>query len=52
MAIKWLGGKVDHPMSDAGQARQIIDGLPANDAAKALEEITYWLDTINQTGEF
>ena len=52
MAIKWLGGKVDHPMSDAGQARQIIDGLPANDAAKALEEITYWLDSINQTGEF
>jgi hypothetical protein len=52
MAIKWLGGKVDHPMSDAKQARQIINGLPANDAAKALEEITYWLDTINQTGEF
>jgi len=52
MAIKWLGGKVDHPMSDAGQARQIIQGLPANDAAKALEEITYWLDSINQTGEF
>jgi hypothetical protein len=52
MAIKWLGGKVDHPMSDAGQARQIIDGMPANDAAKALEEVTYWLDSINQTGEF
>ena len=52
MAIKWLGGKVDHPMSDASQARQIIDGLPANDAAKALEEITYWLDTINQNGAF
>ena len=52
MAIKWLGGKVDHPMSDARQARQLIDGLPANDAAKALEEITYWLDSISQTGEF
>jgi hypothetical protein len=39
-------------MSDARQARQIIDGLPANDPAKALEEITYWLDTINQTGKF
>ena len=52
MAINWLGGKVDHPMSDAAQARQVIDGLPANDAAKALEEITYWLDSINQTGEF
>lgn len=52
MAIKWLGGKVDHPMSDAKRARQLIDELPTNDAAKALEEVTYWLDTINQTGEF
>ena len=52
MAIRWLGGKVDHPMSDASQARQIIDGLPANDAAKALEEITYWLDTIRQNEAF
>lgn len=52
MAIKWPWGKVNHPMSDANQVRQIIDGLPANDAAKALEEITYWLDSINQTGEF
>ena len=52
MAIKWLGGKVDHPMSDAKRARQLIDELPANDPAKVLEEVTYWLDTINQTGEF
>lgn len=52
MAIKWLGGKVDHPMSDAKQARQLIDELPANDPAKVIEDVTYWLDTINQTGEF
>jgi hypothetical protein len=52
MAIKWLGGKVDHPMSDAKRARELIDELPSNDPAKALEEITHWLDTINQTGEF
>ena len=52
MAINWLGGKVDHPMSDAKRARQLIDELPANDPAKVLEEVTYWLETINQTGEF
>jgi len=52
MAINWLGGKVDHPMSDAKRARQLIDELPANDPAKVIEEVTYWLDTINQTGEF
>jgi hypothetical protein len=39
-------------MSDAKRARQLIDELPANDPAKVLEEVTYWLETINQTGEF
>ncbi|HKA44788.1 MAG TPA: hypothetical protein VKF40_22580 [Burkholderiales bacterium] len=51
--LKWIGGgKVDHPMADAKQARQIIADLPANDAAKALKEITEWLDSINRTEGF
>ena len=53
MAIKWIGGgKVDHPMADAKRARQIVDELPANDAAKALLEITEWLESLNQTEGF
>jgi hypothetical protein len=52
MAINWLGGKVDHPMSDAKRARELIDALPPNDPVKALEEIVNWLDSINQTAEF
>lgn len=52
MALKWLGGKVDHPMADAKQAQQIVAELPASDAAKALEEVTYWLETLNQTEGF
>ena len=52
MAIHWLGGKVDHPMSDAKGAREIVHGLPTNDPAKALEEIGEWLDSINQTADF
>ena len=53
MAISWLGGsKVDHPMADARQARRIIDELPANDAAKALQEITEWLDSLTRTEGF
>jgi len=52
MALKWLGGNVDHPMADAKQARRIIAELPANDASKALEEITHWLETLNQTEGF
>ena len=52
MAINWLGGKVDHPMSDAKRAREIVDGLPTNDPAKAIEEVSEWLASINQTAEF
>jgi len=53
MALDWLGGgKVDHPMADPKRAREIVAELPAGDSAKALAEITYWLDSINQNGEF
>ena len=53
MVINWLGGsKVDHPMADARQARRIIDELPANDAAKALQEIIEWLDSLTRTEGF
>ncbi|HUF82353.1 MAG TPA: hypothetical protein VMN03_14550 [Burkholderiales bacterium] len=53
MALNWLGGsKVDHPMADPKRARQIVDELPANDAAKALAEITEWLESLNGTDGF
>ena len=46
------GGKPDHPMADIKQARVLITELPANDAAKALEEVTFWLDSVSHTEEF
>jgi hypothetical protein len=46
------GGKPDHPMADAKQAKKLIAELPANDAAKALEEVTFWLDSIVRTEGF
>ncbi len=53
MALKWLGGsKVDHPMANPVQARQIVGELPAKDAAKALEVITEWLESLNRTDGF
>jgi hypothetical protein len=39
-------------MADAKQARRIIDELPANDAAKALQELTEWLDSLTRTDGF
>lgn len=51
--FNWLGGsKVDHPMADIRQAREIVAGLPENDASKALDEITYWLESLNRTEGF
>jgi len=51
--LNWIGGgKVDHPMADAKQARQLVSELPANDAAKALAQITEWVETMNQTEGF
>lgn len=53
MALDWLGGgKVDHPMADPKRAREIVAELPARDSAKALAEITEWLDSLNRTDGF
>lgn len=53
MAFKWTrGSTADHPMADAKQARQIIDGLPTSDAAGALQEVTEWLESLNQAEGF
>lgn len=54
MAIKWLTGSggADHPLANPVQARQIVAELPARDATKALEEITEWLESLNQADGF
>lgn len=40
------GGKPDHPMADGKEAKRMLEGLPANDAAKSLEELEHWLDSV------
>ena len=46
------GAKPDHPMADIKQAKRLIAELPANDSVKALEEISFWLDSIGRTEGF
>jgi hypothetical protein len=46
------GGGPDHPMADIKQAKKLIAELPASDSVKALEEITFWLDSISRTEGF
>src|SRR6266404_1617110 len=40
------GAQPDHPMADLKQAKRLISELPANDSLKALDEVTFWLDSI------
>ena len=45
-------GAPDHPMAGIRQAKKLISELPANDPVKALDEVTFWLDSIGRTEEF
>jgi hypothetical protein len=51
--LKWIvGSKVDHPLADPKQAKALVADLPPHDYQKALEEITGWLDSVNETEGF
>lgn len=53
MALKWLGGsKPDHPLADDKGAREVLAALPANDAAKAIEDIRHWVQSVIETEGF
>jgi len=45
-------GKPDHPLFDLEEAGRLIAELPEDDHAKALEDITFWLDSIKSTKGF
>jgi hypothetical protein len=44
--IKLFGGKADHPLADPKEARRTLDGLPADDPYKSLEELGHWLESV------
>jgi hypothetical protein len=44
--LKLFGGKPDHPMADPKEVRRILDDLPAQDAYKALDELTHWHESV------
>jgi len=45
--IKLFGGKADHPMADPKEARRLLEELQAQEAHKAIEEVTHWLDSVS-----
>jgi len=46
------GGKPDHPMADAKEARRLLDELPAQDPLKALEELAHWHESVSTAEGF
>lgn len=53
MVLKWLGGgKLDHPLADEKGAKEVFAALPTDDAAKAIEEIRHWIESVIETEGF
>jgi hypothetical protein len=45
-------GKPDHPMADPKEARRLLGELPAQDPAKALEELAHWHESVSAAEGF
>jgi len=49
---KIFEGKPEHPLFDVKEAGRLLAGLPKDNAFKALEEITSWLDSVKDAPGF
>ncbi|MDH4284947.1 MAG: hypothetical protein OEV35_06470 [Gallionellaceae bacterium] len=47
-----FGKKSNHPLADIKSAQQLLDELPKNDALKALQELTSWIEAVREHAEF
>jgi len=47
-----FGAKPDHPMYDLDEAKRLLRELPDAEPHKALEEITFWLESIKDAAGF
>lgn len=46
--LSWIkGSRSDHPLAEDKAARELIAELPAGDAFKMLEELSYWLESLD-----
>jgi hypothetical protein len=51
--LKLFGaGKSDHPLGDIKEARRIVAELPRADPAKALDEVTHWIESVRSEEAF
>jgi len=47
-----FGRKSDHPMADLKSTQAVLQNLPNNDALKALQELTEWIESVREQAEF
>ncbi|HZX31902.1 MAG TPA: hypothetical protein VFF03_11165 [Rhodocyclaceae bacterium] len=47
-----LGPKIDHPLADAKELRRIIAELPVGNAFKTLDEVSGWLESLENAADF
>lgn len=47
-----FGQKVDHPLADLRELKQIVSELPKDNAFKALDEIAGWLESLQGAADF
>src|SRR5258706_5489817 len=48
----FVRAKPEHPLADIKQAKKVIAELPKTDSVKALDQISFWLDSIANTDDF
>src|SRR5258705_7447958 len=41
-----FGGKPDHPLADPKEAKRLLEALPGDDPAKALDELMHWMESV------
>ena len=47
--LDWIsGGKGEHPLADPKKLRAAIAELPSDNSLRSLEEMTRWLDSMNE----
>ena len=47
--LNWFKGeKVDHPLANARELKRVVEGFPARDPLKTLEDACYWLDSVDE----
>lgn len=47
-----FGKKSDHPMADIKSVQALVNDLPRNDAHKSLTELTDWIESVTDHGDF